>query len=126
MQTTVLAGAVEFSPAEIALMVAVLAAAFVLVTAPGWVVLAIVAGRRTGPARPGRQWAARVGGAFAGLGLSVLAGSLVSQAGELSPVLAVLGAWCACWLLAAALGTGARRSTSTSTGTSTGTAGWGR
>jgi hypothetical protein len=105
MEPTVLAGAIEFSPAEIALIVAVLVAAFVVVTAPGWVVLAVVTGRRPGPdATPGGRWAARAGGALGGLALSVAAGSLVNRlAGEITPVLGVLGAWAACWTVAAAL-----------------------
>jgi hypothetical protein len=125
MQTTVLAGAIEFSPAEIALIVAVVVAAFVLVTAPGWFVLAVVAGRRAGPGRPGRQWVARVGGALAGLALSVLVGSLVSQAaGDLTSLLGVLGAWCACWVLAAMLRPA--RSAPAPVVDATSTVGWGR
>lgn len=105
MEPTVLAGPIEFSPAEIALIIAVLAAAFVVVTAPGWLLLSIVMGRRPAPgATPGRRWAARIGGAVLGLALSVAAGSLVNLLlGSVSPVLAVLAAWCACWALAALL-----------------------
>lgn len=107
MEPTVLAGPIEFSPAEIALVIAVLAAAFVVVTAPGWLVLSIVLGRRPAAGTaPGRRRALRSGGALAGLAISVGAGSLVNQVlGGVggSPVLAVVGAWAACWALAALL-----------------------
>lgn len=104
MEPTVLAGAVEFSPADIALILAVLAAAAVVVTSPGWVVLAYVMGRRV-PATAAanrRPWA-RVGGAVLGLTVSFGAASLV-VAVDVGGVLAgVLAAWVACWGLAALL-----------------------
>lgn len=53
MQPTVLAGPIQFSPADIALILTVLAAAALLVTSPGWLLLAIVFGRRPGPAVEG-------------------------------------------------------------------------
>lgn len=105
MEPTVLAGAIEFSPAEVALIVAVLIAAFVVVTSPGWVVLSIVMGRRPAPgATQGRRWAARAGGAAAGLAISVAAGSLVDLVlGRVSLLLSVPVAWGVCWALAALL-----------------------
>ena len=105
MEPTVLAGAIEFSPAEIALIVAVLIAAFVVVTSPGWVVLAFVMGRLPAPgATPRRRWAARSAGAAAGLAISVAAGSLVGLVlDRVSLLLTVPVAWGACWALAALL-----------------------
>lgn len=104
MEPTVLAGAVEFSPAEIALIVAALAAAFVVVTAPGWVVLAVVMGRRTSATTTAGRWAVRAGGALAGLALSAGAGALVSQvSGGPSLGLTVPATWGCCWALAAVL-----------------------
>ena len=109
MEPTVLAGAIEFSPAEIALFIAVLIVAFIVVTAPGWVVLSIVMARRPGPgATSGRRWAAGVGGAVAGLAISAAAGSLVGlvPADGALLILALPAAWTACWALAALLNRG--------------------
>lgn len=104
MEPTVLAGPVEFSPAEIALILAVLALAALVLSAPGWAVLGYVMGRRPGPHAPaGRRWAARVGGAL--LGMAVSAAVLILLVGLLDrfsfavPV-ALVGAWTACWAMA--------------------------
>jgi len=109
MDPTVLAGAIEFSPAEIALFVAVLVAASLVVTSPGWLVLSIVMGRRPASgATPGRRWAARVGGAAAGLAICAAAGSIVGLVpwGGVSLLLTVPVGWAACWALAAVLNPG--------------------
>jgi hypothetical protein len=53
MEPTVLAGPVEFSPAEIALILAVMAGIFVAVMAPGWALVAFAAQRRRKTQRPG-------------------------------------------------------------------------
>jgi hypothetical protein len=133
MEPTVLAGAIEFSPAEIALIIAVLAVAFVVVTAPGWLVLSIVMGRRPAPgATPGLRWAARAGGAVMGLAISVGVGSLVNGVlggsfGSVSPILAVLAAWGACWALAGLLRRQPAAATPTAPGRPTANdQGWGR
>jgi hypothetical protein len=135
MEPTVLAGAIEFSPAEIALILAVLASLALLVTAPGWVVLGVAAGRRAGPGTsPGRRWAARVGGALLGIALSAGVASLVGGLlGSFSSaaVVAVLSAWAACWGLAAVLHRSRRPAAGNSPGagqasTTTSTEGWGR
>ena len=104
MDATVLAGPLEFSPADIALILAVLAAAAVIVTSPGWVVLAYVMGRRVPATAPAsrRRWA-RVGGGLLGMAVSFGAVSLV-VAVDVGGVLAgVLAAWVACWGLAVLL-----------------------
>lgn len=104
MEPTVLAGAIEFSPAEIALILAVLAAAAVVVTSPGWVVLAYAMGRRV-PATAAasrRRWA-RVGGAVLGLGVSFGAASLALAVVDGGVLAGVLAAWVVCWGLAALL-----------------------
>ena len=104
MEPTVLAGAVEFSPLDIALIVAVLIAAFVILTAPGWVVLAFVMGRLPAPgATPRKRWAARVGGAFAGLAICAGTGSLIGPVLGLPSIVNVPLTWGACWALAALL-----------------------
>ena len=104
MEPTVLAGAIEFSPAEIALIIAVLVAAGIVVTAPGWVVLSIVMGRLPAlGATPGKRWWARIGGALAGCAVSAAAVSLVGPVIGFSPILSVPVAWAACWALAALL-----------------------
>ena len=104
MDATVLAGPLEFSPADIALILAVLAAAALIVTSPGWVVLAVVMGRRVPATAPAsrRRWA-RVGGGLLGMAVSFGASSL-AVAVDVGGVLAgVLAAWVACWGLAALL-----------------------
>lgn len=104
MEPTVLAGAIEFSPAEIALIIAVLIAASIVVTAPGWVVLSIVLGRLPAPgATPAKRWWARIGGALAGFAISAAAVSLVGSVIGFSLILSVPIAWAACWALAALL-----------------------
>ena len=81
MEPTVLAGPVEFSPAEIALIVAVLAAIFVALTLPGWAVLSFAAYRRRKAQRPGPAWGSAVAGAVAGIvvcaAVAALTGSVV-------------------------------------------------
>ena len=125
MQQTVLAGAIEFSPAEIALILAALAALFVVVTAPGWLVLAMAAGRRV---RSGRRWPARVAGAVAGLVLSGIVTSLTGVvlapvADEVILPVAVVASWVACLVLARWLA----RSRDVRPGSATGAPqGWGR
>ncbi|MCY7373773.1 MAG: hypothetical protein LH461_08745, partial [Spirochaetaceae bacterium] len=104
LSSAVLAGAIEFSPAEIALIVAVLIAASLVVTSPGWVVLSFVMGRRPAPgATPGKRWWARIGGALAGCAISAAAVSLVGSVIGFSLILSVPIAWGACWALAALL-----------------------
>lgn len=122
MQPTVLAGPIQFSPADIALILAVLAAAALLVTAPGWLLLAVVFGRRPGPAAtPGRRRAARVGGAFLGIVICGVVSSLVLavlDGVDGAALVAVLASWGACWAVAAGL----RKSESTAPRQE----GWGR
>lgn len=104
MDATVLAGPIEFSPADIALILAVLAAAAVAVTSPGWVVLAYVMGRRV-PATAAanrRRWAT-VGGAALGIAVSFGAASLAQALVDGGVLAGVLAAWVACWGLAALL-----------------------
>lgn len=104
MEPTVLAGAIEFSPAEIALIVAVVIAACIVVTSPGWVVLSIVMGRLPGPgATSGKRWWARIGGALAGGAISAAVVSLVESVIGFSLLLSVPLAWTSCWALAALL-----------------------
>lgn len=107
MEPTVLAGAIEFSPAEIALILAVLAAAALVVTAPGWLVLGVVTGRWAGPNAPaGRRWATGIGGAVLGIALSAGVTATFGAAFErfsFAVPLGVLASWAACWALAAAL-----------------------
>lgn len=122
MQPTVLAGPIQFSPADIALILAVLAAAALLVTAPGWLLLAIVFGRRPGPAAtPGRRRAARLGGALLGIVICGVVSSLVLavlDGVDGAALVAVLASWGACWAVAAGL----RKSESTAPRQE----GWGR
>lgn len=107
MQPTVLAGPIQFSPADIALILTVLAAAALLVTSPGWLLLAIVFGRRPGPAAtPGRRRAARLGGALLGIVICGVVSSLVLavlDGVDGAALVAVLASWGACWAVAAGL-----------------------
>lgn len=104
MEPTVLAGPIEFSPAEIAGIVAVLAAFFVIVTSPGWVLVAVAAHRRRTARGPGSAWGAAVGGGLGGLllccGVAALVGALLQDLGGAAVFVAVLAAWVACWGLA--------------------------
>jgi hypothetical protein len=104
MGDTVLAGPIEFSPAEIAAIVAVLAALFVVVTAPGWGALAYACVRRRRARGAGAVWPAAVGGSLGGLAVSFGVSSLaVAALPAADVVIPVLLAWCACWAVSAAL-----------------------
>jgi hypothetical protein len=121
MEPTVLAGAIEFSPVDIAAIIAVLAALFVAVTSPGWLVLALVAGRRPGPAAtPRRRWMMRAAGGLAGIGISAAMAALLGAMGDQGFFVGILAGWAACWALAARL---RKRSATPSTTTPQG---WGR
>lgn len=107
MEPTVLAGAIEFSPAEIAAIIAVLAGLFVVLTAPGWLLVAYAAHRRRAARGPGRMWPAVVTGGLAGLVLcaavAALLGALVQSLGGAGFILMLLATWAACaavaWVL---------------------------
>lgn len=101
MEPTVLAGAIEFSPAEIAAVLAVLAALFLLVTAPGWVVLAHAAGRR--PAPDPRSWARTVGGGLLGIGIICATAAFLGAVGDPGLWFGIVAGWGVCWFLAAQL-----------------------
>jgi hypothetical protein len=104
----VLAGPIEFSPAEIAAIIAVLTLMGLVLTAPGWALLGYVMGRRadaTG-ARRGQRWVARLGGALLGLAVCAAVGwacLAVAGNGSNGIVLAAVVSWVACggigWLL---------------------------
>lgn len=104
MEPTVLAGAIEFSPAEIAAILAVLAGLFVVLTSPGWGFVACAAHRRRAARGPGRTWPAALGGALAGLvlcgGVAVLVGPLVESVGGVGFLFLVAATWAACGVLA--------------------------
>ena len=102
---TVLAGPVQFSPAEIAFIVAVLAAAALVLTAPGWLVLGFAARQRAtaaGAGRSGRGWA-WVGGALTGMGTSAVVAAVVNSADVGGVWAMVLASWASCWCLALAV-----------------------
>ena len=104
MGDTVLAGPVEFSPAEIAAIVAVLIGIFVVVTAPGWAALGYACVRRRRARGPGPVWPAALGGSLGGLALSFgICSVLVGLLPGPGVVIAVLLSWCACWGLSAVL-----------------------
>ena len=121
---TVLAGPVQFSPAEIALIVAVLAAAALVLTAPGWLALGFAARQRAtaaGAGRSGRAWA-WVGGAFAGMGTSAVVAAAVN-ASDVGGVWAmVLASWAACGGLALVI----RPQSAAGRANETASEGWGR
>ena len=136
MEPSVLAGPIEFSPAEIALFVAVLAAIFIAVTAPGWALVGFAAQRRRKAHRPGPAWGAALVGAVGGLvvcfAVASFAGALLSSVGFLGAVLGVAASWAACWAIAYAImprpATGATDAPSPTYPTSSGPSseGWGR
>lgn len=85
----ILAGPIQFTPQEIALLALAALAALLVVTAPGWLAVA-VAFRRTGRSA--------CLGAVAGLAVTAAVGlAVVEPAG---PTAAVLSAWAACGALA--------------------------
>ena len=105
MEPTVLAGPVEFSPAEIAFFLAVLAGIFVVVMSPGWAVVAFAAHRRRRAQRPGSAVGAALLGAAGGLvvccGVSALMGGLLADSlGSTTGIVAVLASWAACGAVA--------------------------
>ena len=105
MEPTVLAGPIQFSPAEIAMIVSVLALLFVAVTAPGWVALAVASGRRS-RAHGRRPWGARAAGAMAGLAISVVVTASTVAVFEQHSAAALVGIvdpWAICAALAALL-----------------------
>ncbi len=132
MEPTVLAGPIQFSPAEIALILAVITASALVLAAPGWVALAFVVGRRA-PAGSsgGRRAAAWAGGALLGIAVSGGVGAVMAallDGSDHSVLGMVAAAWVSCWALALALAL--RRAEAARAGTyeecaSTG-AGWGR
>ena len=106
MEPTVLAGPVEFTPAEIAFFLAVLAGIFVAVMAPGWAVRGL---RRPPPpegaaARASRRappcWARRAAWSVC-CAVSALVGALLGDSlGSTAALLAVLASWAACGAVA--------------------------
>jgi hypothetical protein len=105
MEPTVLAGPVEFSPADIALILAVLAGIFVAVMAPGWALVAFAAHRRRKAQRPGPAAGVALLGATGGLVLccavSALVGALLRDSlGSATGFLAVLASWATCGAVA--------------------------
>ena len=103
-QPTLLAGAIEFSPLDIAMIIAVLAGAFVIVTSPGWVALAVTLAKRS-RANGSRPWVGAVAGAGTGLVVSAVVaavvGWLLGVTGSVGMLVAVALAWLTCWALAA-------------------------
>ena len=110
---TVLAGPVEFSAADIALIVLVLAVSALALTAPGWVVLGEAARRRASAAGAGRggRLGAWAGGALTGLATCGVVSAVVAGAldgSELGIPAMVVTSWAACWGLALAVRAPAR------------------
>jgi hypothetical protein len=126
MEPTVLAGPVEFSSGEIAMILAVLAGIFVVVMSPGWALVAFAAHRRRQAQRPGPAPGAAVLGAAGGLvvccAVSALVGVLLrGSLGSATGFLAVLASWATCGAVAWWLGLHPERSVPQSTD-----GGWGR
>jgi len=107
MEPTVLAGPIQFSPAEIALILAVITVSALVLAAPGWVALAFVVGRRApGGSSAGRRAAAWAGGALLGIAVSGGVGAVVAallDGSDHSVLGMVAAAWVSCWALALAL-----------------------
>jgi hypothetical protein len=133
MEPTVLAGPVEFSPAEIALILAVMAGIFVAVMAPGWALVAFAAQRRRKTQRPGPAPGAALLGAGGGLvvccAVSALVGGVLGDSlGSTAGIIAVLASWAACGAVALRLAapTGADHRQAQGSGPAGTDGGWGR
>ena len=112
MEPTVLAGPVEFSPAEIAFFLAVLAGIFVVVMSPGMALVGFAAHRRRKAQRPGSAVGAALLGAAGGLviccAVSALVGGLLGDSlGSTAMILAVLASWGSCGAVALRLSSSA-------------------
>jgi len=107
MEPTVLAGPIEFSPAEIALIFAVIAAMFIGLMAPGWAALAYAAHARRKAQGDGPGWPSAVGGSICGLilcaGVAALCGALLQDLGLFGIVVGVAASWASCWAVAYAI-----------------------
>ena len=82
-----------------------------VVTAPGWLAVALAARRRRVTRGPGRSWPAAVAGALVGMLLSALVVPAVAEAlpvGDTATVAGALAGWVACWLLALLVRPGTR------------------
>jgi hypothetical protein len=106
--STVLAGPVQFSPAEIAFLLTIMVLAGLVLSAPGWVALGHAARRRAkarGAQSRGRAWA-WVGGALLGVAVSAVVSSVVAAALDGSEHIVaamVVASWASCWGLAVAM-----------------------
>ena len=133
MEPTVLAGPVEFTPAEIAFFLAVLAGIFVVVMSPGMALVAFAARRRRKAQRPGSAAGAALLGAAGGLVLccavSALVGGLLGDSlGSTAMILAVLASWATCGAVALRLTPSAEADPGKAGGSGSATpdGGWGR
>ncbi len=74
-----------------------------VVSAPGWLAVALAARRRRATRGPGRSWPATVAGVLVGMLLSALVVPAVAEslpAGDTATIAGVLAGWVGCWLLA--------------------------
>lgn len=133
MEPTVLAGPVEFSPAEIAVILAVMAGIFVAVMAPGWALVALAAQRRRKAQRPGPAPGAALLGAAGGLvvccAVSALVGGVLGDSiGSTAGIIAVLASWATCGAVALRLAApaGANHRQAQGAGPASTDGGWGR
>jgi protein-S-isoprenylcysteine O-methyltransferase Ste14 len=104
----------ELSGADFLLILLLWAGLCVVVTAPGWVAVALAARRRRTARGPGRSWPATTAGALVGLFLSAVVVPAVAErlpSGDAASAAGVLAGWVACWLLALAVPTGRRAGT---------------
>lgn len=93
----------EISGTDVALVLLLWAGLHAALTAPGWVVVALVARRRRIARGPGRSWPAALAGALVAVLVSAL---MVPALAELVDPgsdgrLVVVAGWVTCWLLAA-------------------------
>ena len=82
-----------------------------VVTAPGWLAVALAARRRRVTRGPGHSWPAAIAGALVGMLLCALVVPAVAEAlpsGDTATVAGALTGWVACWLLALLVRPGTR------------------
>ncbi len=92
----------EISGTDALVVLALWGGVVVVLTAPGWLALALAAGRRRAARGPGSSWPAAVAAALLGLLVCAVVVPAVADrvSGAAGTGLGLLAGWGACWLVA--------------------------